>query len=515
MNGNQTNQEQPKKPSVAGEVAKEAASRGFKAGVKRVGGKVAEKLGLKAIGAAAGGPIGFLAAEGLSRLKRFASKAISGILRAITGEGDRWKQIRNIALGAALLALGLGQPLLAGALGLTALGAQVSISGISGIGSGIAGAGQSIFYGIAAVIAPALGLPILIALIVVPLIIIFIIFIINSGAYVVPQGPPSVSALVESPYIGVEKVARRAGTSDEPQPFLEFENSDLPVTIEYTITVTAKRATLTNINFDWNCTVIRDPDQTCPSYSNVTINGEPAPTILPPAAPSLISPANPFIITYTQLFRSGLFNDSLVIDTFTVTADVESEGVTQTQAAGSATIKVGNPPEQCPSIWPALPQAGEVILNIYQGAYTGSGFSHRALEALDISTTVGHRVYATHTGVVRALYSSCLGNYVEIQSTCGNREFFSRYAHLEGATVRTGESITMGEQLGVSGNTGSCKTGAHLHYEFRYPRGASFSSATGPYPSNPPYMMRFYTPKDVERGCIDEVSSRMCSTFIP
>lgn len=490
MNG-QTKQQEPKKPSFAGEVAKEAVSRGFMAGAKRVGAKVAEKLGLKAIGAAVGGPIGFLAAEGLSRLKRFASKALSGILRVITGEGDTRKQIRNIALGAGLLALALGQPVIAGAAGLTALGAQFSISGIGGIGSGIAGAGQSVFYGIAAVIAPALGLPILVALIVVPLIIVFIIFIINSGAYVVPQGPPSVSALVENPYIEVEKVARRAGTSDEPQAFLEFENSNLPVTIEYTITVTAKRATLTNINFDWKCTVIRDPDQFCPAYSKVTVNGETAPKIpnvLPPTPPALISPANPYVITYEQGYRADLFNDSLVIDTFSVTADVESEGVTQTQAVSSASIRIGDPPDQCPQGWP-------VGGRFNQGAYTND--THSSAEAIDIGANAGTPVSARHSGVARVESEAndiFFGNNVEIVSICPNEPFFSRYAHFSSTLVNTGDFVSLGQIIGEVGDTGN-SFGNHLHYEFRGPAGPKGLN-------NPPNMLIPYIPQNLPRGCV-------------
>lgn len=522
MNGNQTNQEQPKKPSVAGEVAKEAATGVAKKGAKKAGLWVATKLGIRAALAGLSSGASLLITEVGSRILRGVKKALSKIGDFIFGKRDKRESVA--ITGGLLLAGGLflGYVPLIVAGGLIVTGGLLALMGGVAIGTGIAAYFTAFFLAITAP-ARAIATALIVAIIVIPLVVAFIVFIINSGAYVVPQGPPSVSALVENPYISVEKVARRPiesskCTETEAKPgeqdsFIDCENSDLPITIEYTITVTAKRATLTNIIFDWNCTVIRDPDQFCPSYSNVKINGVSAPSVLPPSEPALISPANPYVITYEMQFRVGLFNDSLTIDTFSVTADIESEGVIQTQAVGSASIRIGDPPDQCPRIWPALPQGGESSLNIYQGAYTGSGFSHRALEALDISTTVGHSVYATHTGVARVLYSNCLGNYVEIVASCGE-QFFSRYAHLEGTDVDTGELVSMGQRIGISGNTGSCTSGAHLHYEFRYPTGL-FSTATGPYPNNPPYMMRSYTPKDVERGCVDEKPSNICTTFIP
>ena len=364
MNGNQTNQEQPKKPSVAGEVAKEAATRGFKAGAKRVGAKVATKLGIKAAAQAVGSSvpvlgniIAFIATEVIPRILGAVKKVLSKIGDVIFGKRDKRESVA--VTGGLLLAGGLflGSVPLIIAGGLIGAGGLLALMGGVAIGTGIAAYFTAFFLAITAP-ARAIATALIVAIIVIPLVVAFIVFIINSGAYVVPPGLPDESGLVENPYIEVEKVARRPIESNkcteteakpgEQDDFIDCENSDLPITIEYTITVTAKRATLTNINFDWSCTVVRDPDQTCPSYTSVTINGEPAPTVLPPAPPALISPANPYIITYTQLFRSGLFNDSLIIDTFTVSAAVESEGIAQTQADSSATIKIGEPPIVCP-----------------------------------------------------------------------------------------------------------------------------------------------------------------------
>jgi len=361
MNG-QTKQQEPKKPSVVGEVAKGVATgvakKGAKAVLRRAGSYIAGKLGkTAALQAAASAVPGIgnaaaaiiqVASEILSKIKKTLSKIFSGFLKLVTGEGDTRKQIRNIAAGVAIVALGVGQPILAAASGLTAIGAQVSISGAQGISSGIAGVGQSFMYAVTYVAAPAIGIPLIVSLLVIPLAIIFIIFIINSGAYVVPEGPALFPS--ESLYIDVEKTAKASGP---------FGNGDLPERITYTITVTAIRSTLTNINFEWTCRVLSDFGQTCPSYSDVTVNGESQPNLLPPTPPQILSPTgDPYVITYSMLFRAGQFNDTATVDTFTVTAD--TEGVAGERASGSVTVIFGTPPTACIDFEPTnAPYIGE------------------------------------------------------------------------------------------------------------------------------------------------------------
>lgn len=68
--------------------------------------------------------------------------------------------------------------------GLGALAAKAG--GIGVAGNGIAGFGNSIMYGITSVALPAIGVPAIIALVATPAIIAIILFIINSGAFLVP-----------------------------------------------------------------------------------------------------------------------------------------------------------------------------------------------------------------------------------------------------------------------------------------------------------------------------------------
>src|SRR3989304_6958798 len=125
----------------------------------------------------------------------------------------------------------------------------------------VGGVGQ--FFGIlgtafGATISSIVGIIIWIA-ISIPLAIFLALFIINSGAYLVP--PAEILAPGENPYIRVEKfveVTNTSGSCDdtgpspdtgEPDSTVDCENSALPLTVQYTIRVTALRGSLTNITF--------------------------------------------------------------------------------------------------------------------------------------------------------------------------------------------------------------------------------------------------------------------------
>jgi len=429
--------------------------------------KVLAKLGLQAIASSApviGNIIAFIATELLSRFKNFLAKHKDEILIFLVGGG---LLVGGIILGFPLLSL-------AGILSLAG-GLTASASGIS-LGAGVASFARSLLYSLTDMVIPSILTPVLITLIGIPFVVALIIFIINSSAYVYPPATsnrPSLEQPIVSPYIKVTKA---------PSPTGPFENSELPLTIEYAVEIIALKGTLTNIKISYSCDVIKEGvSPSCPSTD--------------PAINSLInnidpiSPTKPFSFKYKQTYTSPDFEDTLAIDTITVTADTaEKKGVT---AAGSATIKIGDPPEECPSGWPT--NSGYIT----QGAYSPPQCSHRSLEAIDIGTAQTP-VYATHTGVViTSEFLNCYGKTVDIKSTCNGREFFSRYSHLETISVSAGQVVKFGQQIGISGNTGTCGDGLHLHYDFRYYPSLSATS----YPNNPPYMMTPYIPEDIPRGC--------------
>lgn len=110
-----------------------------------------------------------------------------------------------------------------------------------------------------------------------------------------------------------------------------------------------------------------------------------------------------------------------------------------------------------------------------------SGFGHRwgRLHAgIDLALPVGTPLYAMAEGTVERVVSSCpqvgskagncgggiggWGNHVKIKMDNGHAYLF---AHMSKPAVKTGDRVTQGQALGLSGNSGKT-TGPHLHLEY-------------------------------------------------
>jgi murein DD-endopeptidase MepM/ murein hydrolase activator NlpD len=86
----------------------------------------------------------------------------------------------------------------------------------------------------------------------------------------------------------------------------------------------------------------------------------------------------------------------------------------------------------------------------------------RMHKGLDLAAPAGTVVLAPWSGkVVSTGYEAGYGNYVVVEHPEG---FQTRYAHLESFTVKKGDAVASGEELGTVGSTGR-STGPHLHFE--------------------------------------------------
>ena len=91
--------------------------------------------------------------------------------------------------------------------------------------------------------------------------------------------------------------------------------------------------------------------------------------------------------------------------------------------------------------------------------FTGQRASHRGI---DISTGFGRPIYATADGTVgSAQFSGNLGNLVEIEHGFG---LVTRYGHLSKFATTAGSTVSRGDVIGYTGDTGRA-TAVHLHYE--------------------------------------------------
>ncbi|MGY4978458.1 M23 family metallopeptidase [Streptomyces sp. 900105755] len=121
-------------------------------------------------------------------------------------------------------------------------------------------------------------------------------------------------------------------------------------------------------------------------------------------------------------------------------------------AGGSATTAVGF----------TLPVAGGAIGTGYHVA--GSMWSSGYHTGVDFVVPTGTPVKAVGAGtVVTAGWGGAYGNQVVIRLADG---YYAQFGHLSALSVSVGQTVTEGQQIGLSGATGNV-TGPHLHFEIR------------------------------------------------
>ncbi|MEV0977447.1 peptidoglycan DD-metalloendopeptidase family protein [Streptomyces sp. NPDC049915] len=109
-----------------------------------------------------------------------------------------------------------------------------------------------------------------------------------------------------------------------------------------------------------------------------------------------------------------------------------------------------------------LPVSGATIGTAYHTA--GSMWSSGYHTGVDFVVPTGTTVKAVGAGtVVSAGWGGAYGNQVVIKLNDG---YYAQYAHLSQLSVSAGQTVTAGQQLGLSGATGNV-TGPHLHFEIR------------------------------------------------
>ncbi|MFE0700825.1 peptidoglycan DD-metalloendopeptidase family protein [Streptomyces sp. NPDC058872] len=95
---------------------------------------------------------------------------------------------------------------------------------------------------------------------------------------------------------------------------------------------------------------------------------------------------------------------------------------------------------------------------------SGSMWSSGYHTGVDFMASTGTTVVAVGPGTVySAGNGGAYGNQVVIQHADGT---FSQYAHLSSISVSAGQTVSGGQQIGLSGATGNV-TGPHLHFEMR------------------------------------------------
>lgn len=271
------------------------------------------------------------------------------------------------------------------------------------------------------------------------------------GAFQLTTLPTQAGSL----YIQAEKTATPS----------KIENHELAQEprITYQISFWPTTDKLTNITVT-NETKIRRADGSITAITEDE-NGRP----LGPWTFEELSPGNKLQIQYIVKLDSRYPNleNSRIVDTITITADVPDEEKTGETQTAIAAVTIGQPPMTEPEGWPA---SGCIT----QGP--NSSGTHQGVQAIDIANGGGNSAFATHDGTAYGweigdpgypFSHNNYGNFVKIVSPDGSFETY--YAHLEDGGVfidSSGQGIIAGTPVGIVGDTGR-STGPHLHYELR------------------------------------------------
>lgn len=133
-------------------------------------------------------------------------------------------------------------------------------------------------------------------------------------------------------------------------------------------------------------------------------------------------------------------------------------------------------PQSSSETSPTYSPNGEFVLPVAKIKVT-SGFGRRRAplkgastnhNGVDFGVPVNTEVFSPMDGIVENIYTNDKGGkQLIIRHTDGSR---SGFAHLNGFKVGKGETVTRGQIVALSGNTGN-STGPHLHFTFRNPNG--------------------------------------------
>ena len=140
--------------------------------------------------------------------------------------------------------------------------------------------------------------------------------------------------------------------------------------------------------------------------------------------------------------------------------------------------------------------------------------------AIDIGVVRGTPIIATKSGTVILTQTGCTegntscgqtyGNFVKLDHGDGIE---SLYAHLTSLAVSDGDTVSQGEVIGYSGNTGN-STGPHLHFEIRV-NGTRVDPLEYVDPENPrPVQYSSYNFGDIESGTAEENKQAICNMLL-
>lgn len=115
-----------------------------------------------------------------------------------------------------------------------------------------------------------------------------------------------------------------------------------------------------------------------------------------------------------------------------------------------------------------IPAPSGVVTSLYGWRFHPVMNMWRLHRGVDLRAEMMSPLVATHNGVAQVTFSPSGGNELRIVGSDGT---VARYLHLTRVTIEPGTSVSAGQQVALSGNTGHASAAPHLHFEV-YPNGA-------------------------------------------
>ncbi|MFJ5232068.1 peptidoglycan DD-metalloendopeptidase family protein [Kitasatospora sp. NPDC088391] len=202
-----------------------------------------------------------------------------------------------------------------------------------------------------------------------------------------------------------------------------------------------------------------NPDLIRPGQQ-LTVNGQAAAAAPAPAPAPAKSSAPASSSSSSSSSDTAAAKTAAVPKTTTKSTTAKVQTQTQTQAPAQTKTQQTAPAASTSKGYVA-PAPGSVTTG-YKVA--GSNWSSGYHTGIDFPVSTGTSLKAIAAGtVVSAGNGGAYGNQVVIKLADGK---YAQYAHLSSISVSAGQSVTAGQQIGLSGATGNV-TGPHLHFEIR------------------------------------------------
>lgn len=138
------------------------------------------------------------------------------------------------------------------------------------------------------------------------------------------------------------------------------------------------------------------------------------------------------------------------------------------------------------AIWPIENEYNHHITSHWGFRFLNNQYEHH--QGIDIRADVKTPVLAIADGIIVTIDASretSQGIYMVLQHKMDDIIFYTRYMHLYSVTpgLAVGESVSMGEQIALSGNTSSngYTVTQHLHFQIQFSNSSSRSDTINPY----------------------------------